>query len=946
MERQTITVDIAPGNNQIQRLKSSQGDIGRPLGVYIIQNGAALDCSAYTADLYILKPDGNYFTATATVDATEHNLITWETAKQETPVAGDCAAQIRILSNGDDVGTARFVEYVEASPGFVGESSESVVESLMEYVRQAATSAETASGAASSASGSASAASGSASSAAQSASAAAGSASTAHTDAETASQAAQTAQDVAASIPEDYSTLSEDVTGLKSAITVVEGAVFGNNLVNTRTILSNNNTAITNNDNGTYTLGTTDYGMTIFGTQITLNPGRYILYGVPMGYSFLKLSTTLSAEDVFIKNVTSESREITISSQTACYLGYYVGTRPSSSFTITPYIRTIGMNSEITELQSQMESLNEATTTNSNDIENTKKSEDLTSEFISGSYIATNVTVGSAITFKPTPSSEHKYSVQPCNVGDVYIVSGTGGTNSLLWCFTNNAFEVMERSTENASGSSIKLVAPCDGYLIVNVNKTHSYSLAKKTNFIEREYTRVSDPHLLFWRMGTFSTGGEQGGIFTDRMYTTCRVKAGSTIAAYSPGGVNISFGYKVDDTATALDSYTSYGYGSYGVTQDCTVYIGVLYNTPSFLTNDALLDQISVDLLVDNFESKYSKSKLYAFGNPVDVYCEGQHEDTTGWTNATVDIDAVHSAFDTLVTASDGYMEKVDLGIAYDTYHMYQYTTKPVGLHVTGLSVPRIAIICCQHGNEKMSAYAMHYLMYDLIHNSSKNPVLSYLRSNCSISFIPIANPWGFLNTSRWQEGGVNPNRNWPTYNWNEYNDDTSGQGEINYKGSYPASTPEVKLMMQFLRNNADAIFAIDLHTNGTDTAAWYEISSTILCETSDITSPDYPIQHSYVTPAKIFTNRIKARLDENYGTALGNVFYGNVGLEPDRPTCAQWVRESNNMVGITYEVFCGSSQGYLGTQLTKYSPDSIKASAENLANFLIAMIMNAKEQ
>jgi hypothetical protein len=88
----------------------------------------------------------------------------------------------------------------------------------MEYVRQAATSAETASGAASSASGSASAASGSASSAAQSASAAAGSASTAHTDAETASQAAQTAQNVAASIPEDYSTLSDDVTGLKSAI--------------------------------------------------------------------------------------------------------------------------------------------------------------------------------------------------------------------------------------------------------------------------------------------------------------------------------------------------------------------------------------------------------------------------------------------------------------------------------------------------------------------------------------------------------------------------------------------------------------------------------------------------------------------------------------------------------------------------------------------------------
>ena len=226
MERQIITVDIAPGYNKVERLKSSQGDIGRPLGVYITQNGTALDCSAYTADLYILKPDGNFFTGTVTVDATEHNLITWDTAEQETPVAGECAAQIRILNNGDDIGTARFVEYVEASPGFCGEASESVVESLMEYVRQAAASAETASGAASSASGSASAASGSASAAASSASAAAGSASTAHTDAETASQAAQTAQDVADSIPEDYSTLSEDVTGLKSAVEQLDANVI------------------------------------------------------------------------------------------------------------------------------------------------------------------------------------------------------------------------------------------------------------------------------------------------------------------------------------------------------------------------------------------------------------------------------------------------------------------------------------------------------------------------------------------------------------------------------------------------------------------------------------------------------------------------------------------------------------------------------------------------
>lgn len=219
MERQTITVDIAPGNSQVERLGASQGDIGRPLGVYIIQNGVALDCSAYSAELYILKPDGKFYTTQATVDSTETNLIKWETAKQETPVAGACAAQIRITAGDDDIGTARFVEFVEASPGDMGSASESEVALLTEYVRQARESATsagrdatTASGAASSASGSASTASTAASTATQAASAAAA--------------AADRAEEVEESIPEDYSQLSDDVISLKSAFAQLDANVI------------------------------------------------------------------------------------------------------------------------------------------------------------------------------------------------------------------------------------------------------------------------------------------------------------------------------------------------------------------------------------------------------------------------------------------------------------------------------------------------------------------------------------------------------------------------------------------------------------------------------------------------------------------------------------------------------------------------------------------------
>jgi len=137
MDRQIITVDIAPEVQSDRRLKVSQYDVGRPLGVYIEQDGVPLNCSAYEATLYVLKPDRNYYEHVCTVDANEHNLICWETAEQETPVAGVCLAEIRITSNGEDIGTANFTEWVEESPTDIGLASDSAIESIRSQVKRA-----------------------------------------------------------------------------------------------------------------------------------------------------------------------------------------------------------------------------------------------------------------------------------------------------------------------------------------------------------------------------------------------------------------------------------------------------------------------------------------------------------------------------------------------------------------------------------------------------------------------------------------------------------------------------------------------------------------------------------------------------------------------------------------------------------------------------------------
>lgn len=134
MQRQTIEADIVPGKGPVKRLAATQGDIGRQLGVYVKQNGIPLDCSAYTVELYVLKPDGNYFSSLVTVDPNESNLITWGTAQQETPLDGECAAQIRIRQGTINIGTAEFVEYIEKSPNQIGIDSETDIQTIEQYV--------------------------------------------------------------------------------------------------------------------------------------------------------------------------------------------------------------------------------------------------------------------------------------------------------------------------------------------------------------------------------------------------------------------------------------------------------------------------------------------------------------------------------------------------------------------------------------------------------------------------------------------------------------------------------------------------------------------------------------------------------------------------------------------------------------------------------------------
>ncbi len=115
------------------------------------------------------------------------------------------------------------------------------------------------------------------------------------------------------------------------------------NLYDTTSVSFTNNTAVTNNNDGTYTFGTTDYGRTIFGSAVYLKAGQYLLSGVGTGRNSSTLAFYISKNEEFgsgviASNDSSDPKIVTISSDSTAYLGIVMMSKPAAEFTVRPFL--------------------------------------------------------------------------------------------------------------------------------------------------------------------------------------------------------------------------------------------------------------------------------------------------------------------------------------------------------------------------------------------------------------------------------------------------------------------------------------------------------------------------------------------------------------------------------------------------------------------------------
>lgn len=357
-----------------------------------------------------------------------------------------------------------------------------------------------------------------------------------------------------------------------------------------------------------------------------------------------------------------------------------------------------------------------------------------------------------------------------------------------------------------------------------------------------------------------------------------------------------------------------------------------VLSRTDAFLVSCSDVDSFIFNE-TKNDTSKWQKYATFPTKS-ADGYYNCLQESTADFGKDTSS-DQYYTKLDEVVTSSNGYIEKELLG--YDSsgkYPLYKLTLNPINYSFNEMvkaDIPKIIIISGQHGYEKSSQYGLYYWLKDLVENWDKNTLLEYVKCNCKIVIVPIANPWAFDRNLYLNSNEVNLNRNWG-YNWSGY--------DYEYKGNSAMSENETKLIAKVIEDNKDAIFLCDYHCNGN--ASLTEKQGNI-ANWHSYTRTDDVICDSLAYASKNFIDLISNHFIKDYNLPMGTVCGIMDTSEKIYPVggipCLQDYGTDNGIPSITFEGF----NGFVGRDA--FTEESAKANAELIGNWIPTVLMHYKK-
>lgn len=310
---------------------------------------------------------------------------------------------------------------------------------------------------------------------------------------------------------------------------------------------------------------------------------------------------------------------------------------------------------------------------------------------------------------------------------------------------------------------------------------------------------------------------------------------AKGSIYCVSDGGNRFRWGLFTDAFSTAPSSakiaqaYTDAGnsnkallldYDDYKDYKTLAIHIATPYSDAAslsaaeFQTKEHLQEQI--DAL---------QNKTVIISNPFSELYNAKGIENVKTDNGQIPLNTVYANWDALVSAYPSFMTKYRLGTdtteAYDI-NCYTISSKN-NVSVGNASVDsnsnkhlKILWVSSIHGDEANTTNEDYAFFADLLANHSTKDALGVLWDNVDFLVIPVANPWGYVNLSRFNANGVNLNRNFPV-GWELVDKDTD---PYNYGGAAPNDQKETQLLVGWFRVNTDAYLAVNRHGTATFTA------------------------------------------------------------------------------------------------------------------------------
>jgi hypothetical protein len=271
----------------------------------------------------------------------------------------------------------------------------------------------------------------------------------------------------------------------------------------------------------------------------------------------------------------------------------------------------------------------------------------------------------------------------------------------------------------------------------------------------------------------------------------------------------------------------------------------------------------------IDSSETNKSEQDLPFLNSELDLLLTAHsHRESYIYHNYTSFIEELKELNKVYPNLVELYTAQEEFGLP-DSHGGYKIWYVRLTNESLGFNKPEVLFVGGHHGNEPISIEVPFYLIECLVENYQSNESIHYLLDHREVYIMPLLNPWGWENNSRYEFNNEDSNRDYPY-------------------GSLPENTPLTTIgarAVTELMNEHAFILSLSWHSgNRVIYYAW----GTPIHETITAESPD---DTAFMEVAKSMTEYAGGDIDYPYGPANKMFSYGGVfGAWSDYAYAAAW--------------------------------------------------------